>query len=162
VDENNAFVLQQRAIFEMQHPNGSLTLAERAANNAAELYPSSFSIRHTQAEVSRRLAKISQDPLKRESLRRQAQAKLRSDSSTSPYDYQTKLRLLLDELQELTTTGSTNTQNTTTPTRILVVSQEIATTLAKANQSFPGVSHLAAAESDYHTLLQQSSPALEA
>jgi hypothetical protein len=56
VAHGDSFVLHQRAVFELQHPQGSLHEAEAVAARAAKLNPNNRSIRHTQAEIARRQA----------------------------------------------------------------------------------------------------------
>ena len=65
VAKSDAFVLHQRAVFELNHSQGSLDAASDAAVGASKLNPGNRSIRHTQAEVARRQALETQDPLKK-------------------------------------------------------------------------------------------------
>ena len=99
---NDPFVSHQRAVFEMRHPGGSLALAEAAAAQAFKLNPNSHSIQHTQAEIARRLANETDDPLRKSALRRITREKLGGQlSRPSEYDLYTRARLAIDEFKEL-------------------------------------------------------------
>lgn len=98
---DDPFVFHQRAVFELHHPGGALSRAEAAAKRAAELNPRSHGIRNTQAEVARRQANDTVDPLKKESLRKFARDRLAGNSShLSEYDIYTRARLAVDEVKE--------------------------------------------------------------
>ena len=73
---NDSFVSHQRAVFEMQHPGGSLVQAEKEAARAFELNPTSHSIQHTQGEIARRRANETDDPLRKRALRQITREKL--------------------------------------------------------------------------------------
>ena len=74
----------------------------RAASRAFELIPSSHSIQHTQAEIARRLANETDDPLRKLALRRITRQKLGGPlSRLSEYDLYTRARLAIDEFREL-------------------------------------------------------------
>lgn len=158
VDPDNAFVLQQRAIFEMQHPNGGLDQAEAAANEAAALYPESRNIAHTQAEVARRLAKATDDPLRKDAYRRSARSHLPNDSSRSGYDFQTRIRLNLDELEELIANNPQGASNK----RIVELSKDVEVGLEMAFQAFPHDEHFEVLEADYRHALEENKNALDA
>lgn len=102
VSPNESHVLHQRAIFEMRHQGGSLDLADRYAAEAAELNrnPSNFSINHTRADIARRKAEKSNDPILKEALRRDARSRL-ATASNDEYYLHTKALLAIDELKEL-------------------------------------------------------------
>ena len=84
---DDPFVFHQRAVFEMQHTGGSLYQAEAAAARAFKLNETSSSIQHTQAEIARRRANETDDPLMKRALRRVTREKLGNVASRlSEYD----------------------------------------------------------------------------
>src|SRR5260221_694617 len=95
------FVPHQRAVFELQHSQGSLQSAETAASRAASMNPTSRSIRHTQAEIARRQALSSTDPLLKQSYRRVARERIAKDPARFwDYDLHPGAKVALDELRE--------------------------------------------------------------
>ena len=67
---NDSFIFHQYAVFEMKHRGGSLVLAQEVAERAFKLNSSSRSIQHTQAEIARRMANNTDNPIRKQSLRR--------------------------------------------------------------------------------------------
>ncbi len=98
---NAAFILQQRAIFELNHGDGSLAAAEACAAKAAELDPHNRTIIHTQAEVDRKRANVEESPLLKESLRRRARERLGKMPSDDRFAIGSRCKLLVDEIDEL-------------------------------------------------------------
>ena len=96
------FVLQQWAIFEFVHPEGSLQEAERIANRARDLDPRSQSIIHTQAEIARKCAISAPSSIAKDQFRVQTRARLSELRDTnSRFAYSTRLKLLVDEISDL-------------------------------------------------------------
>ena len=157
-----AFVLHQRAVFEMQHRGGSLVLAEEAARQAYELNAKSFSIQHTQAEISRRLANETDEPLQKRALRRRARAKLGGGTlRTSVYDLSTRARLAVDEVREVVDSLNSSGDDTMSVLFLDAV-KEAEKTLQGALQLFPESSEILATESTFRDMLNQSNRAHEA
>ena len=69
-------LLQQRAIFEMAHPGGSLEKAEQYLQDALTVAPYERSIQHTFANLKRRQANAANNPLLRGKLRRDSRGYL--------------------------------------------------------------------------------------
>ena len=159
---NNAFVLHQRAVFEVQHRGGSLILADEAAKQAYELNSKSFGIQDTQAEISRRLANVSDDPLQKRALRRRARAKLGGGTHrVSEYDLYTRARLAVDEVTEIVSALDASLEEAT-PTGFLDAVKEAELTLQSALQLFPESSEILATEATFRDLLNQTGRAHEA
>jgi hypothetical protein len=113
---NDPFVSHQRAVFELQHLGGSLHAAEAAAARAYELNPKSHSIQHTQAEIARRLANVTDDPLRKQGLRRFSREKIGgAETRLTEYDLYTRARLAIDELQELSASLDISGENPPLP-----------------------------------------------
>jgi tetratricopeptide (TPR) repeat protein len=152
---NDPFVFHQRAVFEMQHPGGSLSQAETAAARASELNPTNHSIQHTQAEISRRLANETTDPLRKQALRRATREKLGNFANRlSEYDYYTKARVAIDEFRELSDTLATD--NDDPPSRALLnAAKEAETAIQSGLQLHPENADLLAAEATFRDILNQ-------
>lgn len=156
---NDPFVFHQRAVFEMAHPNGSLLLAEQAATRAFELNPKSHSIKHTQAEIARKKANETDDPLRKQVLRKFTREKLNKHTfHLSEYDYHTRALLAIDEFKELT--QSKNTLYDEQRKKVLLESvRDAENVIQGALQQFPESSELLAVEATFRELLDQSTEA---
>ena len=159
---NDAFVWHQRAVFEIQHRGGSLVLADEAAKQAYQLNPKSYSIQHTQAEISRRLANETDDLLQKRALRRRARAKLGGGTGrVSEYDLYTRARLAVDEVAEVVGALEASAEETT-PAGFVDAVKEAEVTLQSALQLFPESSEILATEAIFRDQLNQTSRAHEA
>ena len=158
---NDPFTWHQRAVFEMRHRGGSLVRAEEAAARAFELNPGSHSIQHTQAEVARRRANDTDDPLRKRSLRQITREKLSDTSSVSEYDLDTYARLAIDELKELL--ASLEMPDDGPPPRaFLEAVKATETTIQRGLQMFPESSQLLTTESNFRECLDQTDRAQQA
>ncbi len=159
---NDPFICHQRAIFEMQHPGGSLAQAEAAAANAFELNPNSHSIQHTQGEIARRMANETHDPLRKRSLRRVTREKLGGNIlRLSEYDLHTRARLAIDEFKEFSTSLNISDEKRP-PAAFLEAAKETETTIQRGLQTFPESSQLLAAEATFREYLDQTTQAQKA
>ena len=158
---NEAFAFQQRAVFEMQHPDGSLSLAEAAARKASERNSHNRSIRNTQAEIARRQADRTNDPLRKQALRRFARERLSHDTRQSnEYDAATRARLAMDELRELLLSGR-EVDKAYEPILLAAV-KEVETTLQKGIRDFPSDASILAIEASFRQLFKQTERARQA
>jgi hypothetical protein len=145
----------------MQHPGGSLTLAEVAAQKAFERSDFNRSIRHTQAEIARRQAADTKDPLRKQALRRTAREKLSRESGRpTEYDISTRARLAIDELRELLAAGQELDKGH--QAILLEAAKEVETTLQSGLQEFPNSSEILAIEASFRELLEQTERARQA
>ena len=159
---NDAFVLHQRAVFEMHHMGGSLALAEAAAHKAFDLNPNSSSIKHTQAEVARRLANKTDDPLKKIALRRFTREKLGDIASRlSEYDMYTRARLAIDEFLEVSATTELS-EGKAPPSGFIEAAREAENSIQQGLQLFPDNPELLAAEATFREHLNQEQRAQRA
>ncbi len=157
---SDSFVLHQRAVFEMQHPEGSLNQAETAATSAFKLNPTSRSIQHTQAEVARRLAGDTVDPLRRRALRQTAREKLGGNLSRyNEYDLYTHARLALDEFKD--TEASRDEQNRGPSPAFVAAAKETETTIQRGIQMFPESPELLTVEASFREWLDENAKARE-
>jgi tetratricopeptide (TPR) repeat protein len=153
------FVPHQRAVFELQHSNGTLSAAETAASRAAQMNRNSRSIRHTQAEIARRQALAADDPLLKQSYRRVARERIGQDSMRlSEYDLHTRAKVALDELRELLG----KTQKSTNDALLLTATKEAETAVQRGRSEYPESTEILAVESDLRDLLNQAPLALAA
>lgn len=153
------FVTHQRAVFELQHPDGSLVEAERVADRAASANPNSRSVRHTQAEIARRQAVATPDPLRKQSYRRVARERLSGDyAKLSEYDVVTRAKVAIDELKELVAKVTDNTAAAS----LLAATKEAETAIERGRAEFPQSQEILAAEANLRDILNQAPKALAA
>jgi hypothetical protein len=155
------FVGQQRAIFELNHAGGSLEQAEAAAQRAFELHPTNRSIMHTQGEVARRLANETDDPLRKQVLRKLTREKIGGElSRLSEYDLYTAARLAIDEFKDeldVLPEGAA-----TPPSTFFDAVKHAELAIQRGLQQFPESSELLTAESTFRELLNQTQRAQQA
>jgi tetratricopeptide (TPR) repeat protein len=101
VAPNQAYLLQQWAIFESMHPKGDILDAERLAAEAATMDPRNSSILHTQAEVARKRANMEDSPILKDQLRRQARRFLDDMPKQDRFNVSSRCKLLVDEIGDL-------------------------------------------------------------
>ncbi len=153
---NDSFVWHQRAVFEIQHGGGSLVQAEEAATHAFKLNSTSRSIQHTQAEIARRMANDTDDPLRKRSLRRFTREKLGGNiRQPSEYDLYTRARLAIDEFKELSNSLIVS-DNTKPPNDFVKAAKETETVIQRGLQIFPESSQLLAAEATFRECIAQT------
>ena len=160
--QNNSFTLHQRAVFEMQHRGGSLVRADELAARALELNPGSRSIQHTQAEIARRRANETIDPLRKHSLRQVTREKLEKNTPRlSEYDLDTYARLAIDEFKEILACVEMPEEGPPPPS-LIEAAKAAETAIQRGLQMFPESSHLLTAEATFRDCLDQTTRALEA
>ena len=155
---DDSFVLHQLAVFEMRHFGGSLENAEKAAARAFKLNSNSRSIKHTQAEIARRMALETEDPLRKSVLRRSARGKIGGNiSKFSEYEYSTHARLAVDEFRELL--DSLNGDGSAQHEVVSDLAKEIETLIQRSLQSYPESTVLLTIESNFKDILNQKEQA---
>lgn len=97
----SAFLFQQAALLEMQHPDGSLDYAEKLALTARSLDQNNHIYVHTLAEVSRRKANVVSSKVRAEQLRAQSRRFLNEILPNDPRKSLTFCNLLIDEVIDL-------------------------------------------------------------
>jgi tetratricopeptide (TPR) repeat protein len=101
VAPNQAFLYQQWALFELHHPRGSLSEAERLASEAHAIDEKNTAVIHTQAEIDRIRATKVDSPLLKDQLRRRARERLNMLPTSSRFAVSTRCKMLVDEIVEL-------------------------------------------------------------
>ena len=159
---DDPFVFHQRAVFEMQHTGGSLYQAEAAAARAFKLNETSSSIQHTQAEIARRRANETDDPLMKRALRRVTREKLGNVASRlSEYDLNTSARLAFDEFRELS--GLLQVVDEANPPQALIdAARDTEQAIQRGLQLFPESSDILATEASFRDYLDQAARAQHA
>ena len=99
---DSAFVLQQWAIFESNHSQGSMEEADSLIRKASEREPRSNSIRHTHAVICRKRANSTTSPLAKAQFRRLAKERLdEMRAKTDSYVLSLRSHIAIDELSDL-------------------------------------------------------------
>lgn len=153
--QNEPFVFHQRAVFEMHHSDGELNLAKEAADKAYELNSKSPSIQHTQAEISRRMANKTDDPLLKKIYRKSTRNKLGENSfHKNEYFTVTRIRLAIDEFKELLTSHYEPND-----TVLKEGAKETEYGIQRGLQIFPDSTEILALEAEFRRYLNQSEKA---
>lgn len=162
VSPNESHVLHQRAIFEMRHQGGSLELASEFAEEAAELNrnPSNLSINHTRADIARRRADRTDDPLLKESLRRSARMRLEA-ASNDEYYLHTRALLAIDQLRDLLEQARQKPSKTL-DNLILEATKDAETAIQKGQQISSDSPEMLTAEATLREVLDQDEKAEKA
>ncbi|SEM33394.1 Flp pilus assembly protein TadD, contains TPR repeats [Roseovarius azorensis] len=96
------FISQQWAIFESTHKDGDFDIAREQIELAKSKEPHNPTIQHTDAELSRKAARVANSPREAQVLRMIAREKLgEMRDQKSRYVFSSRVKLLLDELEEV-------------------------------------------------------------
>lgn len=131
-----AYLYQQWAIFESNHPQGDILEAESLAEFASDEEPKNATFLHTRAEVTRKRAKREASAVLKDQLRRLARTFLDKMPSTSRFTVSTRCKLLVDEVADLGDTLS-DSEKTTEDRNFAQKLKETTVALARAQQDFP-------------------------
>ena len=161
---NDPHLLQQKALFEMDHPGGSLQKAELNLEKALDIAPYDKSIRHTLANLKRQQAKKTNNTLLKEKLRKDSRkllSELVSDARTS-YGVNTLILVLSDQLRDLFITKSEGKFDSLEEKTIVDLVSAIEIQIGKGKQRFPDDTELSLAEVDFRKILKDDNRAFEA
>jgi tetratricopeptide (TPR) repeat protein len=157
-----ALLLQQWAIFESTHQDGSLERAEELAAEARVLDSRNRTIIHTQAEIARKRANKVQPAVLKEQLRRQARERLGEMRATGDrFVMATRCKLLVDEIRELAGGLDENAE----PREVAFFSDKVRDaekTLTNATQQHPDDAEFLEIEANFRDALDQTDRALQA
>ncbi len=144
-----AFLLQQRAIFEMEE-GGDLSLAESHLTNAYSIEPHNKSIQHSLAVLARRQAQATSNPLLRQRLRERARgllaAHLGADVEHS-HGFHTSGQIALDELRDILVGMNSVEPDHLLERRIVELARDFEHYVQEGLQKFPLNEHLLALNS---------------
>ena len=152
---DDPYLLQQRANYERLRPRGDLRLAQSLLERAKLSDPRDLSIVHTLAEVLRARCEFAEQPKERLRLRRDAKATLRSIRRESKYATVTELKIVVDEVRDMLTSGNTGEQ---------VLNEAIRNAdraFQLARQTHAGDSYILTTEADFANLLAKHDRALD-
>lgn len=161
VAPKQAFLFQQWAIFELNHPEGMIVEAERHAAHAHDLDPRNKAIVHTQAEIDRKRANEEASPLMKESLRRRVRARLNDMPLQDRFAVSSRCKLLVDEVAELSETLSEEAKSH----EALFFADKVKdaeNALTRAQQLFPEDADIIQVEARLRGVLDQKDRALRA
>ena len=156
---DDAFVYQQRAIYEMKRPNGSLDIANNLLQEAKHLEPRNYSILHSLAELYLIRAERAEAPLLVDRYRsesRKIATLLLADERSRKVAYHTVIKGYIGELEDLLQEEDTNDRS------IDKVVQIVEEYLERGIQECPGDSYLHSAEAELYTLMENDNKALVA
>jgi cold shock CspA family protein len=161
VAPRQAFLYQQWAIFELNHPYGSTAKAEGLAADAHEMDPRNKSIIHTQAEVDRKRANEESSQVLKQSLRRRVRERLDTLPSGSRFAASSRCKLLVDEVAELSKVLSEEAK----PHEAKFFAEKVRdaeNALARAQQNFEEDADIIQVEARLRQVLDQEDRALKA
>jgi tetratricopeptide (TPR) repeat protein len=154
---DDAHLMHQMAIYEMHRPSGSMQESTRLLKRAADLAPDDMTIKHSMAENRLRLAESSKTTLERDKYLQEATAlseSLTASDKTESYPYHTLAKIGLTKLRSALDSNE--------PESVLErLAKEVEGVLFKAQQRFPGDSHLLEAESQLAAMMADSKRFLE-
>ena len=156
-DDENPFLLQQEAIFEMSSPGGSLDKASSLLQKAHKKAPRIKSIAHSLSELALKKADRSNNLIEKKKYRDDARniaIQLTQDLELKSHPIHTLLKIGIDELNE-----SIEANDEPTLQRKI---KDIEKDLERAVQLFPDSSFILDAEARFSALLNQNPRALEA
>jgi len=147
----DAFLLQQEAIFEMNSADGSIEKSGELLRKAIGLQPKNRLIKHSLAEWALKKAEKSDTELEKNKYRRESakiSRELSREDPTSAHPFVTLIKLGIEELSELAGSGDEAT--------IERKVSEIERVLAEAKQQFPEDSFLLYEDSRFCEMLDRS------
>jgi tetratricopeptide (TPR) repeat protein len=167
--DDDPYLLQQHALYEMTRPAGSLEKASTLLDAAARAAPKDPSIRHSAAELLLRMAEVARTPLEREQRLRESHRiadTLVGDRELSRYDlsyaFHTLAKIGLLRVSDIINTSPDHDSETVFGVRIERAIAEVEKVLAEGLQRYPGESYLLDAEARLASMIQDSERALKA
>lgn len=157
-DENagpEAYLLHQKAIYEMKRASGNLSTAANLLRRAMELTPWDSTIRHSMAELCLHRASVARTRLEEEKCLGEARGAVGGmlrDEKHSSYAYHTLVKASLREL-EMEIEGEASEQT------IGRMARDAEKILHEGLQRFPGSAHLLSADADFARMMSNSARA---
>lgn len=155
----DAFVYQQRAIYEMKRPNGSYEVANELLQTAKDLDGKNLSVLHSLAELFLLRSDAIGESLLRMKYRNESKKiarELLDVDRSRKVAYHTLIKGYIGELKDLLVDEESSTRSIDEVVRI------IEKHLEDSLQEFPGDSYLHTAESELYDLVGRQSRALDA
>lgn len=154
----DAHLLHQMGIHEMNRPGGDLAEASRLLNRATSLAPYDSTIKHSISELKLKAAERAKAPLERSKLLREAadiSAGLLTGEKTDSYAHHTLVKIEIRELEDALASGAPEAE-------IEALVKDAEGTLFEAQQEFPGDPYLLGEESRLAGILKDDARATKA
>lgn len=162
-----AFVLQQKAIFELNHRNGDMRHAMAAILKAENLTEGrDRAIEHTKSMILRRMALDADHPLEKERFRSEAKQIVKKQQKTTrtSYPFHTYAQLIMDELRDKLEVLEKRSDQTLTDLEergISELTRQAEESLSVGLQQFPGDQFLLTLDAELAELMLDKPRALE-
>lgn len=163
---SKSFIYHQKAVFELNHPNGNMRLALKNINEAEDLIGrADKSVEHTKAVVLRRMALEAEHPLEKDRLRNDAkiilQKQIRNTRGSHPFHTlgQLLIDILRDQISKLSTSEQTNWKEFD-QRGVSEIIRETEECISNGMQLFPGDEFLFSLDADLGALLKDEPRAL--
>ncbi len=156
-----AYLYQQWAIFESNHPHGDFLEAETLAATASDAEPRNGSFLHTRAEVARKRANRESSPVLKQQLRRMADKHLSKMQSGDRFAVSSRCKLLVDEVADMCDTLS-DAERESDDRFFAEKLKEATAALARAQQDFPDDPEMFETEARLWSELKDKGRALKA
>lgn len=157
--QDDGYLYQQHAIYEMKRPNGNLERAHTLISRARDLLPRDRSITHTISELELARASVSRTEVERNlhlEQARQHATNLTGAHAESSHGYGTLVKLELGRLREV------HERPASTDEEVTAASKAVEQALSDGLQKFRSDEHLLAAEADFSALLLDQERAIMA
>lgn len=154
----DAHLLHQMGVYEMNRPNGDLAEASHLLEKASGLASYDASIKHSIAELKLKAAERSRTPLEKNKLLKEAaniSAGLIQGESTDSYAHHTLVKVEIRKLEDGLLANAPEAE-------IEVLVKDAESTLFDAQQEFPGDPYLLEAESQLAEVLKDNTRATNA
>ena len=161
---DEAYLLQQMALYEMKSHGGSLERAAELLDRAGQVAPYDGSIKHSRAELFLKLAEVARTPLEKEQRLRSAMqiasalSRERTERGGGSHAIHTVIKVGLSRLKDLLA----EPEGVGTGDAVSAAIRSIEDGLLEGLQKFPDDSYLLSSEAELATLLKDSTRAIAA
>ena len=158
---DDAHLLHQMAIYEMNRPEGSLEQASEDLNRASSIAPQDKSLTHSLAELHLKMAEKTESPLEYRMHINKSQelaVSLTGVSASSPHGYHTLAKLQITQLEK----AMTSSVNQLNGVELSDLIKNAENTIQQGLQMFPDEPYLLTAESDLASMLSDDAKATKA
>jgi hypothetical protein len=155
----DAHLLHQMGVYEMNRPNGNLREAAELLLRAAALAPWDGAIKHSTAEHRLKVADIARTPLEKEKYLREAAAiasTLKSGEGSHSFGHHTLVKVGLRRLEDALADSAVSKES------IALLVRDIERNLSDGLQKLPGNAYLLDAEAQFARLMNDSQRMAEA
>ena len=162
---DDAHLLQQAALFEMNHPAGNLRTAELRLSKAFETAPADRTIRHTLANLKRIQANKARNRLHKNKLRQTARRLLEGvvgDYTRQPHGFHTSILVLVDELEDVLREKKDGQLDRLEQKTVVDLIREIESKIREGQQLYPDDERLLTAEAKFREIINDDDRAFEA